>query len=343
MFLYMVNNLNGNRTVFGAYHILKGKKTSQTLQDCRLFQLTNLFGVYKQLERATVVDVVNDLVKKNYIRACGENRFVLTQEGETLLKRKLTENPLPVHLNGFAYRDTTGVFWTRLALLTQCLSNLKANIHEFFPVIRDARTQLWIKNKLSSNQIHTSELATKLYFEMETMLHQFSNLEATVFVLRLSGTKRVGLTIDQVADELNIDRIYARLLFINILHGMMKKAMENKYNYPTIFSMIDEADSTILLTETAKKTYTLLQRGLDIKEISSMRSLKENTVEDHIVEVALNCHDYRIERFVSLEQQRAIMAVVSELNTRRLKEIKDRLHHTISYFQIRLTLAKKGF
>jgi uncharacterized protein YpbB len=339
----MVNKFNGNRTVFGAYHILKGKKTSQTLQDCRLFQLTNLFGVYKQLERAAVMDVVNDLVEKNYIRACGENRFVLTPQGETSLKRKLTEYPIPVHLNGFAYRDNAGVFWTRLALLTQCLSNLKANIHEFFPVIKDARTQLWVKNKLRSSQIHSSELATTFYFEMETMLHQFSNLEASVFVLRLSGTKRVGLTIDQVADELKIDRIYARLLFISILHGMMKKSIENKSKYPTIFSMIDVVDSTILLTETTKKTYKLLQRGLDIKEISKIRFLKENTVEDHIVEVASNCHDYPIERFVSLEQQQAIMAVVSELNTRRLKEIKDKLHHTISYFQIRLTLAKKGF
>lgn len=339
----MVNNLNGNRTVFGAYHILKGKKTSQTLQDCRLFQLTNLFGVLKQLERAAVMEVVNYLVEKNYIRACGENRFVLTPEGDTFLKRKLTEQPLPVHLNGFAYRDTTGVFWTRLSLLTQCLSNLKANILEFFPVIKDTRTQLWVKNKLRSSETNISKLADKFYFEMETMLQQFSSLEASVFVLRLSGTKRVGLTIDQVADELKIDRIYAKLLFINVLHGIMKKSIENKSKYPTIFSIIDQDNTTILLTETTKRTYTLLQRGLDIREISSIRSLKENTVEDHIVEVALNCHDYPIERFVSPEQQRAIMAVVSELNTRRLKEIKDRLHHTISYFQIRLTLAKKGF
>lgn len=343
IFLYLLKKMNGNRSVFGIYHILTGKKTAQTLQDCRLFQVSKFFGVFKQFERSTVVKLVNSLLEKNLIKECGENRYDLTPSGEAFLSEQLTVQPLPIHLNGFIYKDVTDVFWRRCALLTQCVSFLKAQNREFIPVIKDGRTQLWVKRKLASNGNQTRDLANKLYSELEVMLKQFSTLEASIFVLRLSGAHRVGLTINQVARELQIELSYAKLLFINVIHGVITKATENKELFGTIYSILEKIETTNLLTETARKTYSLLNRGLSPEEISRTRHLKKNTVEDHIVEIALNCEDFSIEPFVAKETERAIIAVVTELNTRRLKEIKDNLSKKISYFEIRLTLAKKGF
>lgn len=340
--LYLIKKINGSRTIFGAYHILKGKKTAQTLQDCRLFAVQNLFGVYKQLERSSVVEIITFLSENNYIKTCGENRYLLTAIGESFLEKKMREQPLPVHLNGFQYKDVADIFWTRLALLTQCLSYLKINNSNFVPVVKDGRTQLWVKKKLTTSD-SSIDLANKLYSELEAILQQFASLEASIFVLRLSGAHRFGFTIDQVAEQVQIDPSYAKILFTSVIHGMIKKAKENKEVFSGVFSLLDKIDSTNLLTETTQKTYSLLLKGLGIEEISRARLLKINTIEDHIVEIALNCNDFSIEPFVSRETQQLITEVVRNKKTKRLKEIKDKLDESITYFEIRLTLAKKGF
>ncbi|MCT8138845.1 helix-turn-helix domain-containing protein [Anaerobacillus sp. CMMVII] len=343
IFLLILKKFNGNRSVFGAYHILKGKKTAQTVQDCRLFHISTLFGVYKQLERSTALKVVNLLLEKEYLIDAGEQRYIVTKKGEEFLQSRLTEAPLPTYLNGFIYKDITDVFWTRMVLLIQCLSFLKLNRSEFIPVSKDARTQAWVKEKLQSSGMSPSQFADRLFLELETMLKQFSNLEATIFVLRLSGVKRVGLTIDQIAQELKIESFYTRLLYIGVIHGLISKVYDHQDEFPLIYSILDRIETTNLLTETAQKTYACLVRGLNIEEISRLRSLKQNTIEDHLVEICLNYEDFSIDSFVSKEIQTEILAVMSELKTKRLKEIKDKLGHTITYFQIRLILAKRGF
>ena len=49
--LNCLKQLNGERTIYSIYHLLKGKKTSQTIQDAHLFEITHYFGVYQWFTR----------------------------------------------------------------------------------------------------------------------------------------------------------------------------------------------------------------------------------------------------------------------------------------------------
>ena len=51
MILFCLQKINGERTIYSIYHLLKGKKSSQTIQDTHLFHLQPLFQTYTNLSR----------------------------------------------------------------------------------------------------------------------------------------------------------------------------------------------------------------------------------------------------------------------------------------------------
>ncbi len=50
MILFCLQKINGERTIYSIYHLLKGKKSSQTIQDTHLFHLQPLFQTEYELE-----------------------------------------------------------------------------------------------------------------------------------------------------------------------------------------------------------------------------------------------------------------------------------------------------
>lgn len=338
----MLKKLNGSRTPFGAYHILKGKKSAQTLQDCHLYGLTNFFGVSKGLDRSVFIEQLNLLENHHFIDKNSENHFFVTKDGEAFLERKISALPIPEQLDGFKHKDISDLFWKRLALTIQCLSYILINKSDFIPIIKDRNIQLWVKKWLRYDDYPSSIKAKQLFFELEKILQEFSPTQASLFVLKMSGSHRVGLTIEQAADQLNIDRFYSILLFESVIHGLIDKVNDNGELYPKLYELLNDLGVKSPLSESANKTLALLNAGYTIEKIAVTRRLKKNTVEDHIVEIALNIDGFSIDHFVSSEVQQKIYSVMKEIKTSRLKELKMALDKNVSYFAIRLTIAKKG-
>ncbi|MEH7810821.1 recombinase RecQ, partial [Bacillus toyonensis] len=71
--LYCLKQLNGERTVSSIYYLLKGKRSSQTLQDGNMFQISFLFGIYKSLNRADYDQEVAKLVQTDLVQSIHEN------------------------------------------------------------------------------------------------------------------------------------------------------------------------------------------------------------------------------------------------------------------------------
>ena len=110
--LYCLKQLNGERTIFSIYHLLNGKKSSQTLQDAHLFSLKTFFRIMEPLTRETFEEIIKKLHDKQWIKSCGEQRFLPTDLGE----RIIAKNPLPEYINGWEYHQLTVLFWERLSM-----------------------------------------------------------------------------------------------------------------------------------------------------------------------------------------------------------------------------------
>ncbi|WP_199425940.1 YpbB family protein [Thermaerobacillus caldiproteolyticus] len=341
LLLFCLQRLNGERSLSALYHLFSGKKSSQTLQDSKWFRLERFFGVWKELELHEIEAVVRKFVEKQWVVPTAERSYLLTRNGKDQLEQWLQQSFFPIHLNGWKYHSSEMLFWYRLSLLVQTLSNV---IHRrtFEPIHRHEETFVWIKRYLFAQKRSTRELAGSLYEDIRTLLASISEEEATVFTLRLTSFERIGWTNEQLAVFLKKDPIYIRFMFQHVLHYIMEKVETDKLSFPTLYELLCDISPSIPLTLSAQKTYEWLRKGKTIDEIARLRRLKRSTIEDHIVEIAANIDEFSIEPFVNQKRASQIMEAVQRLQTRKLRQIREAVGENIHYFEIRLVLAKIG-
>lgn len=341
LLLYCLHRFNGERSLSAVYHLLSGKKSAQTLQDSKWFQLEHLFGVGKDISMHELEQTVHELVAKEWLIPVAERSYTLTKRGIEQLEQWLPSVRFFNHLNGFLYHSVDTLFWYRLSLAVQTISNL---VHQraFEPIHRHEATLAWVKRYLLSQKRPASELAKAFYQELYALFSSISEEEATIATLRLTSFERIGWTNEQLSLFLQKDPLYIQLMFQHLLHYMMKKAERDPISFPILHDFVKDLVSPVSLTLSAQKTYEWLCKGKTIEEIARIRGLKRSTIEDHVVEIAANVREFSIEPFVAQETMRAIMKEVERLETRQLKKIRDAVGHHVSYFEIRLVLAKAG-
>src|SRR3954469_3240333 len=79
--LYCLKQLKGERTIYSIYHLLNGKKSSQTIQDAHLFSIKKFFRIFESLTRESFEEIITNLVNKQLICLCGNQRYQLTESG----------------------------------------------------------------------------------------------------------------------------------------------------------------------------------------------------------------------------------------------------------------------
>jgi len=339
LLLYCLHRFNGERSLAAVYHLLTGKKSAQTLQDSKWFQLERVFGIYKRLSLVELEQAAMQLLQNQWIVSSDERSYVLTEAGKEALREWLLSARFFTHLNGLLYDTVDRLFWYRLSLTVQTLSNL-VHRRQFIPIHRHETTFTWVKTYLVGKNPHA--LAQALHNELHAICSSLSEEEATIFTLRLTSFERIGWTNEQIAACLQTDPLHVQLTFQHVLHYMMKRAEREPKQFPILHNAIKDLVKPVSLTLSAQKTYEWLIKGKTIAEIARIRHLKPNTIEDHVVEIAANVRGFSIAPFVAEEARRKIMEAATRLKTRQLKKIRDAVGEEISYFEIRLVLAKAG-
>ena len=170
--LYCFQKFNGERSESAIFHLLTGKKSAQTIQDCKLFQLSHLFSLFTELTREELHTCLNSLLEQNFLEHVKENSFILTNKGEQYLSEMLSLRQIPIHLNGWRNGDIARVLWRRLSLMVQVLSHYTINNTTYLPLTKKEEDLKWIKEFLKSNSLSKKMLNDELYRQ----LHDFLSL-----------------------------------------------------------------------------------------------------------------------------------------------------------------------
>ncbi len=335
--LYCLKQLNGERTIYSIYHLLNGKKSSQTLQDAHLFSLKRYFRILEPLTRESFGGIFNHLLEEKLVESCGEQRFLLTSSGEDYL----LNNAQPYYVNGWRYQPFTILVWERLSLLVQVTSNFTFQETKYIPIQKNVEVHNWLKGFLKSTPVPKQALGEFLFSELVEILEQARDVNPEVLIFRLTGYKQIGRTSSQIAKELDIDLIHYHLEFINSIHCLLHFVESDPSRFKVLASLLANLDQKDSLTLSARKTLALLNQGFTAEEIASIRNLKISTIEDHLVEFALNVKNFSINEYVDEDIQLKILEISRQESTRQLKVIRNTLN-SASYFQIRLVLAKYG-
>ncbi|MGE6629495.1 helix-turn-helix domain-containing protein [Bacillus sp. NPDC077027] len=336
MMMDSVKKINGERSISAVYHLFRGKKSSQTIQDASLFNLTAYFGFYPRFTREQLNASIRKLEKSGIVHAV-EDTYRITEQGAATLERKLNEKPWPNYYHGAHYQDIAKILWMRLSLLVQVLSNDTANCHQYVPIQRDYAVQLWVKNYLRHHP-NRFQLTHELHQELETLLMRLNDKQALIFVYSLTSHERIGQTYHQLAEWINEDGWYVYTLFWDVIHYFIQYSQKGET--PIIRGLIGDFANKQVLTVSTRRTLELVQKGATIDQIATIRSLKQATIEDHIVELSIQEPSFSIEPYIGEDEQKAIIHVAKKLGTNKMKRIKEGLNHQYSYFQIRLALTR---
>ncbi|MGG1573788.1 helix-turn-helix domain-containing protein [Fictibacillus sp. NRS-1165] len=341
LLLYCFKKFNGERSLSGILHLINGKKTSQTLSDGHLFELSFLFAVFPGLGREEFEQTVNHLVEAHFVKKL-KDRYIISEEGEEQLTKFLKERPYIFAFNGLRYRDAEIPFSRLLAEYIQALSYSTRNVYDFLPATRDPVTHFRVKRIFPKRQ-ERQAVAGRLYEEFFALLSKLPEPYAEVFVLKLSRYGRTGLTNQQAAAVLGLQEEDAEFNFRFVLHYLLKYAEGREaVTYPILNRLVNCLEVNDPLTVSAQKTWRLLKSGKSMEQIISIRRMKRSTIEDHLVEISIHRPDFSIRPYVSEQEHARIVTAFQQLQTKKLKRIKESLGDDISYFKIRLVLGRAG-
>ena len=70
--LYTLNKIHGERTIYSLFHLFQGKRSSQTIQDAHLYQLTAFFHSFPSIKRVQLEKMVARLIDLGFVREVAE-------------------------------------------------------------------------------------------------------------------------------------------------------------------------------------------------------------------------------------------------------------------------------
>ncbi|WP_277585465.1 helix-turn-helix domain-containing protein [Psychrobacillus antarcticus] len=331
--LFIIHKISGQRSENAPYYLLKGKKSGQTIQDVTYFQLHAFFSILPQLSKEDYDAAIAELINGNFIQL-KESLVHITEKGiEALPQDK------KVLLNGWQYRGKEQIFWKRIDLVVQTLSQFRANEKKFVPNQKDLATQHFVKDYLIQHNYREFNLSTDIKREIVHLLENplLDDLHRTLFIYRLSGYKKAGLTWEQLTRYYQMTDLSIKISFLECLHIMLDNiSVETN---PRLVDLAKDIHIDTPLTDSAFKTNSLFEKGYTMDEIAKIRKLKINTIEDHVIEIVSTNKNFSISTFISKEQVERVLHLSNELHTKKLTIIKDRIPE-VSFFQVRLALTK---
>lgn len=328
--------MDGQRSLNASLHILRGKRSGQTLQDVDYFSVKPYFSILPKLEESTFNESTHLLLSERLL--IEESGLVhLTEKGKASLREIRS-----FRFDGWHYRGREEMFFLRMLLLVQTLSQLRVSKTSFLPVTNDRQIQQFVKaivrNQKESREKNAIQLGIELKFAIKRS--KMSELQALVLIHRLTGADASGWTWEQLEKVTNESRSSLQLEFLEAIHQLLQVSedFELKKELGILHKLAEDIRIETPLTESTTITKKMFDQGRTIEEISAVRQLKTNTIEDHITEMAGNDEDFPITRFVTILDQELVREEVLGNGVKRLRLLKEQFPH-LSYFQLRLILS----
>jgi uncharacterized protein YpbB len=340
LILICIRRFKGERTISGIYNLLTGKRSSQTMQDAKGYQIDGYFGIYPTLTRAQLENCIHELEREGLISIKKSSSY-LTSPGKDYLSNY--KGPTLEYFQGMVWHDVISMYEDRINLLVQTLTNWKAGINHYLPIVDDTQVQKWVKTVFRNFHTKLPTLIEALYEEIYHLLNLHSRLEAELFTHRLTGGGVIGMTTEQLREDFDLKHEDATVLLHHTTYYLFIKSKDSKEEFPVLHLCTKGLDATHLITQSARKTFQYIQQGLTMDEIITVRNLKKSTIQDHIVEAALIIPSFSIDPFLSEKDVKAIKEMATNLDTQKLKQIHEAFSGKYDYFELRLALASSQY
>lgn len=297
------------KTTKSLYNIIVGAKTHQTYFDACSQQLLSLYHSHPNLKYPSFERIFNSL----------------NESGDNLnIDLKITPR--------YTFESIQQTFQV-IQLLIQTISYNNHHTLSFIPVSQINKVQHRVKRIFHKIKQEQKE---KLFEEEIYLLFKRINKENDNSILHyfLQGFEEKMYTNQQVGmiESLTDDDLLR--IKMNDFVEMMSQ-LENKDDFP----ILNKAIILPVLSQNAYQTYQHVKEGLKMKQIAHLENVKENTVEDHILELFIKGYLSDYNKYLNEVFYSNFKPFYQNQKESRLKAFKAEFPNN-SYFEIKLAIIR---
>ena len=279
-------------------HVFQGKRTPS------MFYLTEKNGwhhAFSQFKRITIEEIektVHQIFQKEWLSPT-EKGFVLTEIGVNELESYFNQRYFP-KINRFTNLNIRSAFWERYQLFAQIFSEMAYKNQRYSPVIKHPQHQENVRLLFQQYPDQRKELVKKWIEEQNFLFTHLEESHSNTVIAQLSGHQIIGETKSQLQELLEMDQFEYALYHQDIIEEILNLIEENSEVLVLLHAIVYQLhrETNYGLSSSTYISYELLKQGFDIENIASRRQLKENTIREHILEMAFVLCDFPNAKYV---------------------------------------------
>lgn len=257
------------------------------------------FSLEYQIKDSKLERIIQKLLEKKRIEEKGKG-YILTNLGQEVSKGYFETHYYPSSLKRITYTAVRKPFWSRLQLFTQVFSELSYQNKKYIPVIKHPHHQENVRQLFLQFGQEKEKIVARWIEEQTFIFKKLDPKMANVLARLLTGHQQIGDTKDQIAQELKMEPMafyfYLQVAIEELIQVIIKNQSKAKLSFAIFKQMHFETNQG--LSASTNQTVHLLKAGHTIKQIANIRSIKENTVREHILEIAFIHETFPIQKFV---------------------------------------------
>lgn len=262
-------------------------------------QWHHAFSQFKSVAKEDLEILLQPLLKLKWLEI-KDKGYILTKIGMESLKEYFDNHYFPQRIKSFAFMYLRQPFWERLQLFVQVFSELSYHNANYVPIIKHPLHQE--NARLLFQQFHHEKttLLNNWVDEQFYLLNSIDQKRADILAGHLTGHQKVGKTKTQIQEELSMTSLEYNLFHQDSIEEIIQTIQSNRAKLPIHYAILTglHQETNYGLSISTQQTYNLIEQGYSIEEIATIRQLKENTVREHILEIAFVFTDFSYQKFV---------------------------------------------
>lgn len=280
-------------------HVFHAKRTPSMFYLIEMNRWHHGFSLTNKMTRKQLLRNIRYLVDHSYLLEKGKG-FVLTEKGGQNCKEYFNNHYYPQKIKKFMNANVRIPFWNRYQLFTQVFSEYSYQNTKYVPIVKHPHHQENVRQLFHQFNLNKEQLLKYWYTEQRLLFEQMDEQLADVLVNQLTGHGFIGKTRAQLAIHYQMTSWEFVFYFMDAMEEFLQLIQKNKEELPLSREILKilHQETCVGLSASTFKTYKLLKKGFSLSEIAIQRSIKENTVREHILEMAFVFEKFPYQSFI---------------------------------------------
>ena len=279
-------------------HTFQGKRTPSMFYLAERNGWHHAFARFNNISDVEIEKVLKGLFQKVLITQ-KDKGFILTEKGQ-LISNEFFEDRYYPQASSFATGNIWKDFWDRYQLFVQTFSEMSYKNNRYTPIIKHPHHQENVRLLFQQFQQNKEILKANWIKEQYFLFEQLDENRANMLMDQLTGHERVGETKRQIQWQLDMAALEYSFYHQDTIEELLNIIQQHPEELAILYAIMNQlqVETNHGLSVSTNASFQLLGQGHSISDIATIRRLKENTVREHILEMAFVLYDFPIKAFI---------------------------------------------